>query len=47
LDLSAETLVWTAGTTPNPLTKTLPLEKDKRGALIVDKTLAVPSHAGV
>jgi len=45
--IPAETLVWTAGTAPNPLTKTLPLEKDKRGALIVDKTLAVPSHAGV
>jgi len=46
-EIPAETLVWTAGTAPNPLTKTLPLEKDKRGALIVDKTLAVPSHAGV
>ena len=46
-EIPAETLVWTAGTAPNPLTKTLSLEKDKRGALIVDKTLAVPSHAGV
>ena len=45
--IPAETLVWTAGTAPNPLTKSLPLGKDKRGALIVDKTLAVPSHAGV
>jgi len=46
-EIPAQTLVWTAGTAPNPLTKTLPLEKDKRGALIVDKTLAVPDHAGV
>jgi NADH dehydrogenase len=46
-EIPAETLVWTAGTAPNPLTKTLPLEKDKRGALIVDKTLAVPDHAGI
>ena len=46
-EVPAETLVWTAGTAPNPLTKALALEKDKRGALIVDKTLAVPSHAGV
>lgn len=46
-EVPAETLVWTAGTAPNPLTKALALEKDKRGALIVDKTLAVPGHAGV
>jgi NADH dehydrogenase len=46
-EIPTETLVWTAGTAPNPLTKTLPLEKDKRGALIVDKTLAVPHHAGM
>ena len=43
----AETLVWTAGTAPNPLSKALPLEKDKRGAIIVDPTLAVPGHEGV
>jgi NADH:ubiquinone reductase (H+-translocating) len=46
-EVPAETLVWTAGTAPNPLSKSLPLEKDKRGALIVDATLAVPGHAGV
>jgi len=46
-EVPAETLVWTAGTAPNPLTKALPLEKDKRGALIVDAKLAVPGHAGV
>src|SRR5271169_5168945 len=40
-EVPAETLVWTAGTAPNPLTKSLPLEKDKRGALIVAATLAV------
>ena len=46
-EVNAETLVWTAGTAPNPLTKSLALEKDKRGAVIVDATLAVPGHAGV
>ena len=46
-EIPAETLVWTAGTAPNPLSKSLPLEKDKRGALIVDPTLAVPGHAGL
>ncbi|MGB8889805.1 MAG: NAD(P)/FAD-dependent oxidoreductase [Candidatus Korobacteraceae bacterium] len=46
-EIPAETLVWTAGTAPNPLTKSLPTEKDKRGAVIVDATLAVPGHSGV
>jgi NADH dehydrogenase len=46
-EVPAETLVWTAGTAPNPLTQSLPLEKDKRGAVIVDATLAVPGHSGV
>ena len=46
-EVPSETLVWTAGTAPNPLTKSLPVEKDKRGAVIVDATLAVPGHAGV
>jgi NADH dehydrogenase len=43
----AQTLVWTAGTAPSPLLKSIPLEKDKRGALVVDKTLAVPGYHGV
>jgi NADH dehydrogenase len=46
-EIPAETLVWTAGTAPNPLTKSVQLEKDKRGALIVDVTLAVPGHPGL
>ena len=43
----ARTLVWTAGTAPNPLLRTLGAETDKRGALIVDTTMAVTSHPGV
>ena len=43
-EIHTETLVWTAGTTPSPLLKSLRLEKDKRGALLVDDTLAVPGH---
>src|SRR6516164_8074488 len=46
-EIPAETLVWTAGTAPNPLTKSLPIEKDKRGALIVAQDLSVAGHAGV
>ena len=46
-EIPADTLVWTAGTAPNPLVKTVPLEKDKRGALIVAQDLSVAGHAGV
>ena len=40
-EIRARTLVWTAGTTPNPLLKPLPVERDKRGAVVVDGNLAV------
>jgi NADH:ubiquinone reductase (H+-translocating) len=46
-EIPAETLVWTAGTAPNPLLRVLPVERDKRGAVIVDSTLAVKDHPGV
>ena len=46
-EVRTETLVWTAGTTPNPLLRDLPVEHDKRGAVPVDKNLAVPDHAGL
>jgi NADH:ubiquinone reductase (H+-translocating) len=46
-EIHTETLVWTAGTAPSPLLKSLPLEKDKRGALLVDGTLAVPGRPGL
>lgn len=46
-EVASETLVWTAGTAPNPLTKSLPLEKDKRGALMVENTLAIAGHPGL
>jgi NADH dehydrogenase len=44
--LSSVSLIWTAGTTPNPLLGELPCNKE-RGRLLVDETLAVPSHPGV
>jgi NADH dehydrogenase len=46
-EIRAQTLVWTAGTAPNPLLKSQPFERDKRGAVEVDSTLAVPSYPGV
>ncbi|HYC78152.1 MAG TPA: NAD(P)/FAD-dependent oxidoreductase, partial [Planctomycetota bacterium] len=39
-------LVWTAGTAPHPLLKTLPCALD-RGRIAVDATLAVPGRPGV
>jgi NADH:ubiquinone reductase (H+-translocating) len=46
-EIRAETLVWTAGTTPSPVVKLLDVEKDKRGAVKVDASLAIPGHLGV
>jgi NADH dehydrogenase len=46
-EIRSRTLVWTAGTAPNPLLKTLPVETDRRGAVIVESTMAVAGHAGV
>ena len=43
-EIRAATLVWTAGTAPNPLLKSLPVERDLRGAVVVDETLAVRGH---
>ena len=45
--IAAETLVWTAGTAPNPLIKSLDLPINARGAITVDSTLAVPGHSTV
>lgn len=46
-EISAATLVWTAGTAPNPLIKSLPVAQDERGAVVVDSTFAVRGHTGL
>jgi NADH dehydrogenase len=46
-EVPAETLVWTAGVAPSPLLEGLPVQRDKRGAVIVESTLAVPGHPGL
>jgi NADH dehydrogenase len=46
-EIRTETLVWTAGTAPNPSVRALPIEHDKRGAIPVNENLAVPGHAGL
>jgi NADH:quinone reductase (non-electrogenic) len=45
--IQTQTLVWTAGTVPNALLGLLPIDRDKRGAVIVDSTLAVPGYPGL
>ena len=46
-EVPARTLVWTAGTVPNPLMREAGLETDKRGAALVDPTLAIAGRPGV
>lgn len=46
-EIPSETLAWTAGTVPNPLMATLPCERDKRGAVLVEGTMAVPGYPGL
>ena len=43
-EIRTKTLVWTAGTAPNPMLQSVAIEKDKRGAVIVDENLAVLGH---
>ena len=44
--LCSKTLIWTAGTSPNPLLASLPCPKD-RGRVLVDETLEVKDWPGV
>ena len=44
--ITSSTLVWTAGTAPNPLLATLPCQT-KGGRLLVDECLEVPGWPGV
>ena len=37
-------VVWVAGVRMNPVIETLNVEKDKRGSIIVDRTLQIPGH---
>ena len=40
-EVATYTLVWTAGNQPNPLLNTLPAERNRAGAVVVDSTLRV------
>ena len=45
--VATRTLVWTAGNQPNPLLKTLPCERNRAGAVMVDSTLQVKGFDNV
>lgn len=45
--IATETLIWTAGTAPNHLIKTLAVPTNARGAILVDSTLAVSTLPGL
>jgi NADH dehydrogenase len=46
-EIATATFVWTAGISPNPILKELPVNHDSRGAVLVDRTLAVPGYGNV
>ncbi|MGA8655014.1 MAG: NAD(P)/FAD-dependent oxidoreductase [Chthoniobacterales bacterium] len=46
-EIVTETFVWTAGATPSPILQKLPIHHDNRGAVLVDRTLAVPGYRNV
>ena len=46
-EIETATLVWTAGSAPSPVLKSLPVEHDKRGAVVTDPTMAVGGYSEV
>jgi len=44
--IACRTIVWTAGTSPHPLLRTLPCHTE-RGRLVVNERLEVPGHPGI
>jgi NADH dehydrogenase len=45
--IETRTLVWTAGNRPNPLLTGLPCERNRAGALVVERTLQVKGFANL
>jgi NADH:ubiquinone reductase (H+-translocating) len=45
--LEADTIILAAGIVPNPVVAALPVEKTKRGHIVVDATMRCPSHTDV
>jgi NADH dehydrogenase len=45
--IEADTIILAAGIVPNPVVAALPVEKDKRGHIVVDGAMRCPSHPEV
>jgi NADH dehydrogenase len=45
--IEAETIVLAAGIVPSPVVASLPVERDRRGHIVVDGTMRCPSHPEV
>jgi len=45
--IDADTIILAAGIVPNPVVAGLPVEKDRRGHIVVDGTMRCPSHPEV
>src|SRR5207244_2048583 len=45
--IEADTIILAAGIIPNPVVAGLPVEKDRRGHIVVDATMRCPSHPEV
>ena len=46
-EIPTETFVWTAGARPSPILKELLVNHDNRGAVLVNRTLAIPGYGNV
>jgi NADH dehydrogenase len=46
-EIPTQTLAWTAGSAPSPWLKSIGLETDKRGAVVVEGTMAAAGRTGV
>jgi NADH dehydrogenase len=46
-EIATETFVWTAGARPSPILKELLVNHDNRGAVLVNRTLAIPGYGNV
>jgi NADH dehydrogenase len=45
--IGTETFIWTAGAAPSPILQELPVRHNDRGAVLVDRTLALPDYRNV
>src|SRR5439155_14706901 len=45
--IAADTIILAAGIVPNPVVAELPVEKDRRGHIVVEGTMRCPSHPEV